>query len=93
MVYNSATRFAEISAHARWITGISVLPNTQLIASVSEDTLLNLWKVQDDSSIALVHSCQVAQKLLTGVAFCGGSVGVVAYDSDQFHRYGLEGAL
>merc|ERR1719276_271469 len=36
VIYTGRTKFAEIAAHARWITGISAFPPLGMIATVSE---------------------------------------------------------
>lgn len=80
---------AELTAHARWINAVSI--GAGLIASVGEDTVLNVWSVEPSTSkISLMHSSVAADKLLTGVAIhaAGGAaaVAVTAYDSDEiFH--------
>ena len=44
IVYNGRSeRTLEIAAHGRWITGLSACPQRQLVATVSEDTVLNVW--------------------------------------------------
>lgn len=77
----------EITAHARWITGVSVREDLCQIASVGEDTALNVWQVDPASGqVGLRHSCIVADKLLTGVAFLSTGVAVTAYDSDEIYQ-------
>lgn len=76
---------AELTAHARWITAVCV--RGSYIASVGEDTVLNVWAVEPTAGqISLVHSSVVTDKLLTGVAFVTNGVAVTAYDTDEiFH--------
>ncbi|KAF4738686.1 WD repeat domain 54, partial [Perkinsus olseni] len=69
----------EISAHGRSITGMAVHKTKHLVATVSEDTILNLWRVDRDKELDnsfgtphLVGSTQVAQRMLTGVCFGHG---------------------
>lgn len=72
----------EITAHARWITAVAVREDTGQIASVGEDTVLNLWQVAPTGQISLQHSSVVTDKLLTGVAFSAVGMAMTAYDSD-----------
>lgn len=88
-LFDAATQAlqVEITAHARWITGVSVREDLGQIASVGEDTALNVWQVDPATGeIALRHSCIVADKLLTGVAFHNTGVAVTAYDSDELFQ-------
>lgn len=87
--YDAATRElqAELTAHARWITAVSVREDLGFIASVGEDTALNVWQVDPaNGQILLRHSCVVADKLLTGVAFHSSGVAVTAYDSEELFQ-------
>merc|ERR1712194_435865 len=88
-VFSGKMRLAEIAAHARWITGMSSFPNS-IVATVAEDTVLNVWQISDDHGVSLLHSSVVTDKQLTGVSFAQGTptpeVFVVAYDSDQLFR-------
>lgn len=88
-LYDAATRElqVEITAHARWITAVSVREDLGTIASVGEDTALNVWQVDPASGqVSLRHSQIVADKLLTGVAFHSMGVAVTAYDSDELYQ-------
>merc|ERR1719273_1508467 len=70
---------AELTAHARWITALSSIEETGQLASVGEDTVINVWRVEPSSGqISVQHSSVVTDKLLTGVAFCGSRVAVTA---------------
>merc|ERR1711924_243219 len=74
----------EITAHARWITGVAIREDLSQIASVGEDTALNVWQVDPSTAqVSLRHSQLVADKLLTGVAFHSAGCAVTAYDSDE----------
>jgi hypothetical protein len=74
----------EITAHARWITAVTVREDIGQIASVGEDTALNVWQVDPASGqIGLAHTSIVADKLLTGVVFHSAGCAVTAYDSDE----------
>lgn len=72
----------EITAHARWITAVEVREDTGQIASVGEDTVLNVWEVAPTGQVSLQHSSIVADKLLTGVAFAAFGMAITAYDSE-----------
>jgi WD40 repeat protein len=88
-LYDAVTRDlqVEITAHARWITGVAVREDVCQIASVGEDTALNVWQVDPASGqVSLRHSCLVADKLLTGVAFHSMGCAVTAYDSDELYQ-------
>lgn len=77
----------EITAHARWITGVTVREDLAQIASVGEDTALNVWQVDPATGqVGLRHSCIVAEKLLTGVAFHSAGCAVTAYDSHELFQ-------
>jgi len=74
---------AELTAHARWVTAVTA-SETGYVASVGEDTVLNVWLVDESPKINIVHTSVVCDKLLTGVAFSGpASCAVVAFDSEE----------
>jgi WD40 repeat protein len=74
----------EITAHARWITAMTVREDVGQIATVGEDTALNVWQVDAATGqIGLAHTSIVADKLLTGVVFHSAGCAVTAYDSDE----------
>jgi len=88
-LYDAASQAlqVEITAHARWITGVCVREDLGQIATVGEDTALNVWQVEPTTGeVSLRHSCIVADKLLTGVAFHTAGVAVTAYDSDELFQ-------
>jgi len=88
-LFDAATQAlqVEITAHARWITGVSVREDISQIASVGEDTALNVWQVDPTTGqVSLRHSYIVADKLLTGVAYHNAGVAVTAYDSDELFQ-------
>jgi len=77
----------ELTAHARWITAVSVREELGQIATVGEDTVLNVWKVEEaDGEVSLLLSNIVADKLLTGVDFSKSGMLVSAYDSEQLFQ-------
>lgn len=81
---------AEVTAHARWVTAIEVREELGFVASVGEDTVLNVWQVDAGTGrIGLQHSSVVTDKLLTGVALTGSGVVVTAYDSSDLYHVSL----
>mmetsp|Transcript_93237 Transcript_93237/g.240969 ORF Transcript_93237/g.240969 Transcript_93237/m.240969 type:complete len:319 (-) Transcript_93237:91-1047(-) len=78
---------AELTAHARWTTAVTVREDTNQIVTVGEDTVLNLWQVDPSSGqVSLHHTSVVSDKLLTGVALLANGAAVTAYDSaDIYH--------
>mmetsp|Transcript_69994 Transcript_69994/g.226418 ORF Transcript_69994/g.226418 Transcript_69994/m.226418 type:complete len:313 (-) Transcript_69994:99-1037(-) len=91
-LYDALTRElqAELTAHARWITGVAVREELGQVATVSEDTVLNVWQVDPSSGrVALLHSSVVTDKLLTGVALHGELAAVTAYDSESIFKVAL----
>jgi len=80
----------EITAHARWLTAVSVREELGQLATVGEDTVLNVWQVDSGNGhVSLLHTSVVADKLLTGAAFHGETVNVTAYDSDELYTVAL----
>jgi len=76
----------EISAHARWINGCAVREDQGLVATVGEDTVLNVWQVDPNTGrVGVHHSSVVTDKLLTGCVFYGSMACVTAYDSDDLY--------
>lgn len=77
----------ELTAHARWITAIAVNEDAGVVASVGEDTIINLWTVDAGTgTVGLQHSSIVTDKLLTGVVLRDGCAAVAAYDSDEIYN-------
>mmetsp|Transcript_6012 Transcript_6012/g.13269 ORF Transcript_6012/g.13269 Transcript_6012/m.13269 type:complete len:316 (-) Transcript_6012:45-992(-) len=77
----------EITAHARWLTAMSVREDLGQIATVGEDTALNVWQVDAASGqVSLAHSSVVVDKLLTGVTFTSAGVSITAYDSNELYN-------
>lgn len=75
----------ELVAHARWITAVTVLEETSQVATVGEDTVLNVWGIDPATGeVSVQHSSVVADKLLTGVALHSAGVAVTAYDVADF---------
>lgn len=80
----------ELTAHARWVTAVDVHEDLGLVATVGEDTVLNVWQVDaSNGRIGLQHSSVVTDKLLTGAAMHGSEVLVTAYDSGELWRVGF----
>eukprot|EP01138_Halocafeteria_seosinensis_P001981 gb/GECG01002029.1/.p1 GENE.gb/GECG01002029.1/~~gb/GECG01002029.1/.p1 ORF type:complete len:357 (+),score=28.11 gb/GECG01002029.1/:1-1071(+) len=72
---------AEIAAHTRAITALSMHPKRPTFATVSEDAMLNVWSLPDltvsteENRFKVVsdNSINVEDHLLTGVQFIGGA--------------------
>lgn len=74
----------EITAHARCLTAIDLREDFGQIATVGEDTALNVWLVDPANlEVSLQHTSVVAAKLLTGVVLTNTGAAVCAYDSDD----------
>eukprot|EP01060_Flectonema_neradi_P010706 TRINITY_DN1779_c10_g1_i1.p1 TRINITY_DN1779_c10_g1~~TRINITY_DN1779_c10_g1_i1.p1 ORF type:complete len:319 (+),score=37.12 TRINITY_DN1779_c10_g1_i1:60-1016(+) len=81
-----------IAAHVRWINAISYSPELNMIASVSEDMLLCLWKMPTKSNggkVQLAHHVLLKDCLLTGVQFIGDQVACTAYDWDRLYMFNV----
>eukprot|EP01062_Namystynia_karyoxenos_P049258 TRINITY_DN3767_c3_g1_i1.p1 TRINITY_DN3767_c3_g1~~TRINITY_DN3767_c3_g1_i1.p1 ORF type:complete len:362 (+),score=108.94 TRINITY_DN3767_c3_g1_i1:126-1088(+) len=84
----------EIAAHSRWIPALSVHPESNLMASVSEDMLLCVWRTPckaNGGKVQLLGHRLLQDCLLTGVQISedGRRVCVNAYDWDRFHMFDL----
>mmetsp|Transcript_11447 Transcript_11447/g.22081 ORF Transcript_11447/g.22081 Transcript_11447/m.22081 type:complete len:314 (-) Transcript_11447:109-1050(-) len=80
----------EVTAHGRWINGMVSREDLGQVATVSEDTVLNVWQVEPSSGhVSLVTSTIPVDKLLTGVGYFGDTICVSAYDSDELYRTSL----
>lgn len=81
----------EVAAHSRWINGIDYCAKTNTLASVSEDMLLQIWKMPSsaDPKVALKTSKLLKDCLLTGVKFIddGSRVGCTVYDTNKFFLF------
>jgi WD40 repeat protein len=81
---------AEVTAHARCITGLDMSPSNDLFASCSEDQCLHIWSAPDfksksSSDVDLLFSERLENHLCTGLTFLsGGRIAVASYDSDNF---------
>ena len=80
----------EIAAHSRCVTGLSIHPSMNYIASCGEDQTVNLWNVPDFSavpSLALVDlQCNVKLEnaICTGVSWLkNGNLMCANYDDEQ----------
>jgi len=63
----------ELTAHARWITAVDVREDIGQLATVGEDTVLNVWQVEPtQGKVYLQHSSVVTDKLLSGACFTAG---------------------
>lgn len=84
----------DIGAHSRWVNAMSYCPQRHLLATVSEDSLLCLWRVptNENPRVVLVGHKHHQHMIPTGVAFAGdgSSVMVSAYDYDRLKVYPLK---
>ena len=72
---STQTVAVEIAAHARCIWAMDIHPYKNWIASVGEDTMLNVFSFpeQDDGEVELIVSRVVTDNVLTGVQFSRNS--------------------
>jgi WD40 repeat protein len=90
----------EVAAHTRPITAMAFFCEDNLIATVGQDQILNVWNVPDFKStsnnsammeVSLLESHLVEDKILCGVVFLNDSkICIAAYDEDQlviFEKY------
>mmetsp|Transcript_13019 Transcript_13019/g.45767 ORF Transcript_13019/g.45767 Transcript_13019/m.45767 type:complete len:336 (-) Transcript_13019:294-1301(-) len=80
----------EISAHTRSITAICMHPTRDLVASVSEDTYINIWNLEglDSKEIEAIKSISVKDLMICGVQFFGdepSNVAALGYDVEAIH--------
>eukprot|EP00743_Colponemidia_sp_Colp-15_P001473 GILK01001612.1.p1 GENE.GILK01001612.1~~GILK01001612.1.p1 ORF type:complete len:337 (-),score=44.81 GILK01001612.1:145-1122(-) len=78
----------EIAAHVRSINALALHPSKPLLASVAEDTVVNVWSLPtaDSPDVALLFAAAVPDQLLTGVTFWGpthDNLAVSSYDVDH----------
>jgi WD40 repeat protein len=76
----------ELQAHGRPLTALAVLPNRNLLASVAEDTVLNLWRIIDRSPYLENILCEkIGKSALLGVGFNEkeSQVTVSAYEQER----------
>lgn len=78
----SRSMIVEICAHARSLTGLALHPSRDMLASVGEDTVLNVWTFSEKGEVDLKFSEAIEDALLTGVAFRGREIVATAYDRD-----------
>jgi WD40 repeat protein len=80
----------ELTAHARNMTAVDVREELGQIASVGEDTVLNVWHLDPTTgAMSLQFSTHVAPKLLTGVVLTPAGASVTAYDADEIYQVAL----
>lgn len=86
----------EVSAHARCINALAVHPSRPLVATVGEDTVLNVFSLPDfesaaTSTVEVVFTTTVTDRLLTGVQFTQSGakshIMVSAYDSHSISTW------
>lgn len=79
----------EVAAHSKWINAIGYSPVTNVLASVSDDSLLCLWRMPtvEDPRLHHIGHRLLTNQLLTGVSFSddGKTVFVAPFDVDKLH--------
>lgn len=84
----SGKKAIEVAAHSRWINSIDFCEKKNLLATASEDMIVQLWQVpsSSDPKIVLKGSRLLRDSLLTGVKFTddGSQLGCAAYDTEKF---------
>lgn len=78
----------EIQAHARAILAIALHPSQPWLTSVSEDTFVNIWNLENliTNEIEALASKDLADRMLCGTAFVGEGgkdIAIVHYDSES----------
>jgi len=79
---------AEITAHARCITGLALHPTKNIYASAGEDAVVNVFAIpqfesKTDGDIELLFSKCVKDALFTGIAFDSQSIVASIYDRSE----------
>lgn len=71
---NSGSILAEVTAHARWITAVDIAEESGLALSVSEDSFVRIWQLQNDQNSIISHrfSCRITDTQLCGGCFTDG---------------------
>lgn len=89
---------AEIAAHVRCITALALHPQKDWLASVSEDTAINVWSFSgttsddtadddDDLEIRLIFSKVEQDAVFTAVGFRGDDLVSMSYDRSTLFVY------
>ena len=73
----------EICAHSRSVTALAMDPSAGKLVSVSEDSSVNVWRL-NEGKVALAFSQSFSDVMLFGVALVNGhkNVQISAYDTD-----------
>jgi len=94
---STGSMIAEIAAHSRCINALDIHPEQPLLASIGDDTYLNIWTLPETDEgaqgegMTLLFSEQVHDKLLTGVSFLNHEtrhIATSAYDCDGLPLWG-----
>ena len=87
----------EIVAHARCILALDFDPSSLWLASVGEDTILNVFKIpsekEEEEEIKLIKSIKAEDSVLTGIQFAAEDSHVLlgtAYDKDTIHIWQIK---
>ncbi|XP_067129363.1 WD repeat-containing protein 54-like [Centruroides vittatus] len=72
---STGSLLAEVAAHARWITAVDIAEDSGLALSVSEDSFVRIWQLQNDLNPIISHrfSCRITDTQLCGGCFTDGS--------------------
>eukprot|EP01038_Epipyxis_sp_PR26KG_P006472 gene6472-8902_t len=79
----------EITAHTRSVSGFSLFPANNWLATCSIDQIVQVWQLPDFHSLAssqveLLYSKCFENKICTGIAFLGRDrLSVASYDEDE----------
>jgi len=82
----------EFYAHSRILTAMDIHPTKDIIATVSEDSTLNVFPIptrETPEATPLLSVCW-PMVMLTGVAFCGRTsddIATVGYDHDEMRIF------
>ncbi|GAB6022817.1 WD repeat-containing protein 54 [Chamberlinius hualienensis] len=76
---------AEVTAHAKWITGMDIAQSTGLILTVSEDTFIRVWEVTPSEEGVMAHKFS---QPVTDTCLCGGRF--IDSEGKQFAVTGFE---
>lgn len=81
--------YAEITAHARLVSALTLDSTGDFVASCSPDQVVHVWSIPNlqnkaNSNVGCVFSEEVDSAVSTGVAFLDDQrLGLVAYDEDK----------
>jgi len=83
----------EVTAHTRAISGLTMHPTLNILASVSPDQYLHVWEVPDFKStssrdLSILYSDLIENKICTGVSFLSNEkICVATFDDEELVVY------